>query len=159
MVIPQFDTRNDLPYTGITMTKRYTTNRDCTVSWCQNKEYARGLCGTHYNAMLQGRPFINWAEKRKQPKPKCQGPECDRDASTAGLCNSHYMQQWTGRELKPLRPRFIETDGDLRKCKTCEQFLPAEESFYKTTRGNYQGECKSCLIERSKRNQRARAGL
>ncbi len=31
--------------------------------------------------------------------------DCDREATTHGLCNAHALQQARGQELKPLRKR------------------------------------------------------
>ncbi len=33
----------------------------------------------------------------------CAGPECEREAITAGLCIAHYQQHHRGSKLKPLR--------------------------------------------------------
>lgn len=33
----------------------------------------------------------------------CIGPECDRPAKVKKLCQAHYLQQWSGHDLKPLR--------------------------------------------------------
>lgn len=35
----------------------------------------------------------------------CSFPECLRPVRAWGLCHAHYLQQWEGRELTPLRVR------------------------------------------------------
>lgn len=54
------------------------------------------------------------------PHTMCSGPECDREAKTRGLCMAHYMQQYQGRELAPIRRRRPSPPIRLKSCPTCQ---------------------------------------
>ena len=53
----------------------------------------------------------------------CRFEGCGRSARTAGLCASHYMQQWSGRELTPLRPKLPQRPQGLSLEETVFWFL------------------------------------
>lgn len=92
----------------------------------------------------------------------CIGPECNRavNVKNAGLCRSHYMQQWEGKELTPIRAyKTNNVNGDQRKCKTCQEWKNEEECFYSRAGGaGKQSECKECLGRRARRNLLVREG-
>jgi predicted DNA-binding protein len=45
----------------------------------------------------------------------CSAPDCDRDATTAGLCRTHHLQKQRGQPLRPIRLRRHEVRmGSLR---------------------------------------------
>lgn len=40
----------------------------------------------------------------------CEGPDCDRETKSRGLCHAHYQQRYRyGIPLKPLRPKYEPT--------------------------------------------------
>ncbi|MET7742001.1 HNH endonuclease signature motif containing protein [Streptomyces sp. NPDC005385] len=87
----------------------------------------------------------------------CKFEECERAAKTAGYCGGHYAQKWSGKELKPLRPRTSATrlflENGLRVCSDCGEAKDPAEGFYKSG-GN---KCRNCHDEmcREWRNKNA----
>lgn len=124
-------------------------NYTCTLHWCDRPGYAKGYCTNHYDRLRNGLPLVD----PTLPKPICTGPECSREADSQGLCRSHYMQQWMGKPITPLRRYKTDDAGGLRKCKTCEKWKDREEEFYNTSRGTKQGECKTCMIARTRQRR------
>ena len=47
----------------------------------------------------------------------CTGPECDRDAVTHGLCNTHYQQVRKGRPLTVINGNKARWTGKTRKVR------------------------------------------
>lgn len=60
-------------------------------------------------------------------KPKCKGPECDREFVARELCGTHLQQLYAGKELTP-----------IRKPKTLEQ---SKKEFTATTSQKVNTEC------------------
>lgn len=124
----------------------------CSVEGCSNSHYARGYCSRHYAQATRGRKLTLPEEKPEF----CPGPECGRPVTTKGLCNTHYIQKWQGKELTVIKAWRTETNGDKRKCKTCQQWKNYEADFYRASNGGKQGECKTCMIKRNSANQERR---
>lgn len=124
-------------------------NYTCKLHWCDQPGYAKGFCQYHWDRDRQGLAIID----PTLPKPTCNGPQCEREVHSSNLCRSHYMQHWAGKPLKPLRRYMTEDHGGMRKCKTCEQWKDREEHFYNTSTGGKQGECKTCMVARTRQRR------
>lgn len=75
-------------------------------------------------------------------KRLCNFEECEKTATTKGLCGSHYNQQHAGKPLKPLRARrtAVYTKDGLKVCRTCGEAKNPIEGFYKMSGSN----CRKC---------------
>lgn len=126
--------------------------RLCGLDICNNKLYARGYCGTHYNRAQAGKPVV--AKPRKEAGGSCTFPECGRVARTSGLCVTHYGQQNRSGTMRPIRdPRESPDKPGLRNCKGCGEWKDREKDFYNGSRaGQKQNECKDCQNKRNREN-------
>ena len=91
----------------------------CSVENCGRQVRARGLCVSHYNRLLAGKPLDPPFEPRqKSPADgKCTVPGCDHPHLARGLCAAHWKRDRLGMDMSaPVRanPRG-----------------PAEERFWK----------------------------
>lgn len=107
-----------------------------TCSKCTRPVKARGMCQRHYRAWLKS-PEGMVAEKghgrpRKIPTP-CLVAECDRPATSLGLCSMHRRRQKrTGRlDLPSLEERFFShvTEGG-RGCWEFDNLTPTGYGYF-----------------------------
>lgn len=126
---------------------KITEERFCSLEWCDSKLYAKELCRNHYEQVRRGTEPVDPAIKKEEKV--CAFDECGRPFKSKGYCTSHYIQLWKGEELRPLNGWKVKDMGEVRRCYTCEKWKVRETSFYKTSRGTYQGECKPCMVKRS----------
>lgn len=132
------------------MPARINHKRYCTMEWCEQLLYAKGMCHSCYEKNRNGRlrdPRI------PVPVQHCAGPECERVAGASGLCKTHYSQKWHGKELSVIKPakEVPEREGQ-RWCRTCDKWKDRENDYYNTSGGAKQGECKPCMIKRNAAN-------
>jgi hypothetical protein len=66
------------------------------------------------------------------PFVDCSFEGCGRKVKARGLCEPHYNQFRRGKELKPLRVRSHEVDGN-KLCTTCMEWKPVEDFDRKLT--------------------------
>lgn len=131
----------------------------CSLEWCDNIVYSRNLCPNHYHRTINGLPIID-PRAPKPRKPDCAFESCDRESRTNGLCGTHNLQDYLGKELTPIRAWNTKTEGEMRKCRTCEEWKVMAEGFYmRSDKKGYQGECKVCATERNRRNTLKRRGV
>lgn len=76
----------------------------CSVSWCDKKVAARGLCNSHYRRMRKGADLeAPWGPTAKRTTPRlvrfCAVDWCDRLLYAKGLCKEHYRRKREGRPL------------------------------------------------------------
>lgn len=101
-------------------------------------------------------------ERRNNPKPpkvfpKCDGPECDRDAfGNQKYCHTHYNQLHRGSELKPIGRYKDDITDTHKKCKGCNQWLLLRN--YHRSRGTFQPYCKMCQLKINGVNRHMKAG-
>jgi hypothetical protein len=87
-----------------------------------------------------------------------QGKTCDfegcaravraKGKSVVGFwCHTHYLQQWRGDDMRPIRAMVDPKSLTEKACKTCQETKPVSE-FYKT-RNTWQSECKVCMKART----------
>ena len=94
----------------------------------------------------------------------CSFKGCIREASTRGLCHAHYNQSRRGIDLKPIREQRPVVDG-RKQCKTCQQWKSVSEYYKrstppgKTEAHGLQAECRTCMMERNRRNLAKRRQL
>lgn len=93
---------------------------------------------------------------------QCTYEGCGRDLYIKGLCKTHYMMQWRGEELRPIRPvkRYAAPGPGLKICTSCERVKKVETSFYKrSSSGEPLSSCKECMkkyqIEYNRRRKEA----
>lgn len=77
--------------------------REKTLSVTPEPRPCRG-CGTDLTGLSRGRRYCSEA-----CKPRCAGPECNREVTGRGLCSTHLKQRCAG--ITPLRPI---TDREIR---------------------------------------------
>lgn len=87
-------------------------NRRCSFAECQRPYYAKGLCRSHYQQQLLGRP-LQPIRPRSQVRADCEFEGCDKRAVNRGLCQAHAKQRLKGQPLRPLRP-FYGRKGPCR---------------------------------------------
>lgn len=79
-------------------------------------------------------------------REECEFDGCDRPKSGKGLCRSHYLQQWHGRPLTPLRKLVIAYKDEFgRVCTKCGRFKEWSE-YYVRANGIPRSQCKPCVI-------------
>jgi len=88
---------------------------------------------------------------------ECRFEGCGRPVKVKSmeLCQSHYMQQRRGQELRPIRKRLeIKPAKNGRTCTTCLTFKPFSE-YYKSTNsdGKVRPVCKKCSIKSNRQNR------
>lgn len=131
--------------------------RFCTMDWCDKPLYSLkyGLC---FNCYEKNRRGALRDPRIPKEKPQCSFDPCDRTAETRGLCGAHYIQQWSGKELTPVRKHVrASVHGELRQCKTCGQWKNEQDEFYNRSKSTKkQSECKSCAIKRNSAHQARR---
>jgi hypothetical protein len=59
------------------------TRAACTVTGCDDRSRARGLCARHYMRWFRARLW-----------PQCSVPGCRRGVTARSRCNTHYVQLW-----------------------------------------------------------------
>lgn len=71
-------------------------NRICSFPNCGRGLLSRGLCSTHYQQQLAGRPLTPISRRipppRKAGEKPCSIPDCVRRADARGLCNAHHKR-------------------------------------------------------------------
>lgn len=74
--------------------------RECSVEDCTKIAYAKNFCSGHYKRFrITGSPV---------PTPKVQEYcECGKEATVAGKCKTHYMQQW----YAAMQPRAFDPNA------------------------------------------------
>lgn len=84
---------------------------------------------------------------RAKPKGDCSFEGCGRVEHTNGLCKTHYMQDYLGKELKPIRKVVrIVPDATGRICTECDEWKTFD-FFSKNSTGNYRSKCRKCLSD------------
>ena len=90
----------------------------CEYPGCGRKVDAQGLCNTHRQHQLQGRPLTP-IQARGEPQPEfCTVEGCGRPSNAKGLCITHRRMQRQGKPLTPIsdpRPEFCTIEGCNRK--------------------------------------------
>jgi hypothetical protein len=86
--------------------------RRCSFPECRRPYYAKGLCRSHYQQQLLGRP-LQVIRPRASVRANCDFAGCDKRAVNRGLCQAHAKQRQKGQPLRPLRP-FYGTKGPCR---------------------------------------------
>lgn len=87
----------------------------------------------------------------------CAFEGCGRPVKHKGLCKSHYMQQWRGEQLRPLRLGQRQ-DANGKVCSSCKEYKPWSEFYRRSNGDTYQSECSTCMSQRSRRNYLKRIG-
>ncbi|WP_328691422.1 HNH endonuclease [Streptomyces phaeochromogenes] len=84
----------------------------------------------------------------------CSFEGCENPAGSNGLCRSHYMQQYLGKELTPLRKKVMAlVDDNGRVCTECDEYK-TYENFTKTSGGDrYRSKCRACLTALASKNR------
>lgn len=103
------------------------THRTCDVLRCVRPHTARGYCDFHY------REWKRCGVSGSTPPPSttgiCSYRDCGRRRRTHGLCSAHYLQQFKGEELRPLRVHIDTTSRDehgRKQCSRCREWKPAD---------------------------------
>ncbi|MFE9497286.1 HNH endonuclease [Streptomyces collinus] len=87
---------------------------------------------------------------------ECSFEGCTNDVQSNGLCKGHYMQQYLGKELKPLRKKVMALkDENGRVCTECDEYKAWDE-FSINSNGNYRSKCRKCQSELATKNREAR---
>lgn len=82
----------------------------------------------------------------------CEFEGCGRPDKVKSLCKTHYMQQWHGKPLVPIRPRRETPEkAGLRQCGGCLEWKDRESEFYNSSNGGKQSKCKPCYREQRKK--------
>lgn len=70
--------------------------RFCTLGWCDNEHYARGMCHPHYDRWRRtgerGGWIDSWTMANPRPLRTCSIEECARRHYAKGLCAMHYAR-------------------------------------------------------------------
>ncbi len=69
----------------------------CTVTSCERRHMAKGLCKMHYHRMRNGLD-LNAPHRTEHPKT-CSVANCNRPHSAKGLCGMHYRRQHKGQDM------------------------------------------------------------
>lgn len=84
----------------------------------------------------------------------CSFEGCERKHYAKGLCTGHYLQQWRGEELRPLRKRSTKAEAErlraqgLKKCCGCDQVKLIEDfARCKSRKDGRNPQCKACQAE------------
>lgn len=117
---------------------------------CDRMAYARELCIRHYERDRKGIP-PEWEPDPPCGTLDCVFPDCGNKQSVKklGLCNTHYMQHWHGKELHPINYRRIRAQGTEVQCKECNRWKPREDFYIKKTGFLVSRRCKKCYVERA----------
>jgi hypothetical protein len=121
----------------------------CTIPDCGRPYVAKGYCEPHYRRFTEtGDPLSSPIRTKAKVRPRCVGPDCDhlQRYPASGLCRAHYLQQWHGKELRPLRKQLdsrTRDDQGRKKCFHCREWLP--ESAYRSGARTYDGLYPECL--------------
>lgn len=76
----------------------------------------------------------------------CGDPQCDRPPKTRGLCQAHYMRQWSGSTYTgPIKRIVTDISSGFRECSRCGASKALTE-FYKNKKGlgGFTADCKTC---------------
>lgn len=93
---------------------------------------------------------------RSLPKGDCSFEGCGRGEHTKGLCKTHYMQDYLGKELKPIRKSVrLPSTATGRVCTECDEHKTFEH-FSKASKGGYRSKCRKCLTGLANKNKQAR---
>jgi len=64
---------------------------NCSKENCKRKAHAKGICTTHYQAML-----------RANKQNICSVRYCGKGATAFGLCHNHYKQDYQALKNDPV---------------------------------------------------------
>lgn len=109
----------------------------CSIVGCAAPAFGRGWCQMHYTRWsVHGDAAYEPPPRTSGPGVECSASDCDRDARAAGLCNKHYLRQWstgtTDLETRTPEQRFLEK-VDRRADDECWPFA----SVGSLSRGGY----------------------
>lgn len=103
------------PLSGARIEHMFAQNpieRRCSFPECRRPYYAKGLCRSHHQQQLRGRP-LQPIRPRSSVRANCEFAGCDKRAVNRGLCQAHANQRKKGHPLRPLRP-FYGRKGPCR---------------------------------------------
>ena len=88
---------------------------DCSVSSCDRKSVAKGLCSTHYKRSTRGAPLDGPIQVKHPGGMPCTVDGCVRRAVSDGLCNTHRARREAGTDLAaPVSGYFMTDDLEER---------------------------------------------
>lgn len=88
----------------------------------------------------------------------CGFEGCGNEAISKGFCKGHYMQNYKGLELKPLRKKVFK-DENGKECSGCETYKTWDNYYSRSNGVGYQNQCKPCMIKHNTQNTLARKGV
>lgn len=98
--------------------------RSCSLDGCDNRRYAKGLCGMHYKRVLRhGDPQPDTPPRGSQPPATCAVPSCEHPVEARGWCHGHYLRWHRTGDVRPdtpltrrTQPETCTVDGCDRRC-------------------------------------------
>lgn len=96
----------------------------CTVSDCERKHHARGLCLTHYMQHQRGSAISPIRSRERIKLPECTEDGCAEPVKAKGLCKTHYQ-----RLLRHGHTKYTDRKKPARICAIdgCDNHLYAKD--------------------------------
>lgn len=126
----------------------------CHFDWCNERNYARGLCRGHHGQLLRGeepRPFAKTVQKTV-----CDFEGCEEISHTKlnaiNYCVTHHNHLWIHGEPRPIKYKVnggYNEDETRRVCRDCGEDKPVT-AYYQLPKpkgknsNGYRTNCKEC---------------
>lgn len=124
----------------------------CSLDFCEKSAATEkhGYCVGHHAQIFRYKIEPRPLRERVENQGKCQGPDCEKPAEKKKLCGAHYLQQHSGRGLKPLwdEPRpcaVIGCDNMTKKNESCGK-CTARMNLYGLSIDEFNSLAKECEI-------------
>lgn len=127
----------------------------CTLDYCEEKHYAKGLCRRHWDQQKRGVPLSPRVNYSELEYPMCNFEGCENRSVTkrgrSMLCAGHTNQTYRGLPLKPLNYYGRGFTENGRVCKTCKEEKPLSEFYDRNqwrddVKTGKSTQCRACYI-------------
>lgn len=95
----------------------------CGFSDCANYSDRRGYCSGHYAQFRQGLGLTALRKHTWQKGGACAFDGCNLPMRANDLCNTHFSQQYAGKELHPIRGKIKCPVTDCEKTYTAKSSI------------------------------------